>query len=62
MTTQILVEKLNNEVKVLRRDISAMKEVLMKVLSIPEENLKDYRNAAAIKKSFEKALRVYPKN
>ncbi|KKU16612.1 MAG: hypothetical protein UY26_C0003G0219 [Candidatus Jorgensenbacteria bacterium GW2011_GWA1_48_13] len=61
MSTQILVKKLNKEVKVLRRDVSEVKAILLKILAIPEERLKGYRNAAAIKKSLEKALRNYPR-
>jgi hypothetical protein len=61
MTTQALVEKLNKEVKTLRRDVSEIKTVLLKALSLREENLKDYHNAAFIKKALQKALRTYPR-
>jgi len=59
MTTQILVEKLTKEVKTLRRNVSELKAVLLKVLAIPEDNLGEYRNAAVIKKSLQKALIVW---
>mgnify|MGYP001611641310 FL=1 len=61
MATQKLVEKLNKEVKDLRKDVSQMKSVLLRVLAIPEERLEEYANTEAIKKSFEKALKVHPR-
>ena len=61
MTTQILVEKLNKEVKTLRRDVSEIKKVLLKALAIPEENLKKYKNTVSIKKALQKSLKIYPR-
>jgi hypothetical protein len=60
MTTQILVEKLNKEVKTLRRDVYEIKTVLLRTLSIPEESIKEYKNSSSIGKAFQKALKIYP--
>lgn len=59
MATQKLVEKPNKEVKDLRKDISEIKAVLLSALNIPEENLKEYKNSAAIRKALQRAYKTH---
>ena len=60
MATQTLVKKLNKEVRDLRKDVAAIKAVLLSALKIPEESLKSYKNADAIKRALSKALKNFP--
>ncbi len=62
MTTDILVKKLNKEIKTLRRDVTEMKTVLLRVLAIPEESLEEYQNASAIQKALRKAKKTFPRS
>lgn len=61
MATEALVKQLNKEVKTLRRDVAVIKNTLFRVLAIPEENLKLYKNSASIKRALGKALKIFPR-
>jgi hypothetical protein len=58
MSTDILVRKLDQEVRSLRRDVGAIKAVLSRALIIPEESIAAYENAGQIRKAYRKALKV----
>ncbi|MBS4026994.1 MAG: hypothetical protein KGZ58_00035 [Ignavibacteriales bacterium] len=62
MTTQILVQQLNEEVKTLQRDVTALKTLFLRILAIPEETLNEYQNATAIQKSLLKAQKTFPRS
>ena len=57
MATATLVKKLDKEVRTLRRDITEIRAVLLSALSIPEESIIEYKNAARIRKAFAKAVK-----
>lgn len=58
---QFLVEKLNKEVRTLRRDVSEIKAILLRALVVPEESLKSYKNSVSLKKAFKRAIEMYPR-
>ena len=62
MTTDILIKQLNKEMKTLRREVTEMKTVLLRVLAIPEESLEEYRNASAIQKALRKSQKTFPRS
>ncbi|MDP2209939.1 MAG: hypothetical protein Q8K98_14375 [Bacteroidota bacterium] len=62
MTTDILVKQLNKEIKTLRRDVTEMKTVLLRVLAIPEESLEEYQDVSAIQKALRKAQKTFPRS
>ena len=62
MSTQILVQQLNKEVKTLQRDVTALKTLLLRILSLPEETLDEYQNASAIQKALLKAQKIFPRS
>ena len=62
MSTQILIQQLNNEVKTLRDDVSALKTLLLRILAIPEETLDEYHNGTAIQKALLKAQKTFPRS
>ena len=46
-----ILEVILNEIRTLRRDLS---------LVLPQEDLKNYDNPSRIKKSYQKAVKLYP--
>ena len=45
-----------------RQAVRVLKSILLRILSIPEETLEEYRNAPAIRKSWEKAQKTFPRS
>lgn len=60
MSTDLMVKKLNKEVKILRRDVINLKAVLLGAFVISAESIKEYKNTDRIKRAFRKALISHP--
>lgn len=60
MAVDTLSQKTNKSLRAVFEELRDIKEKLNKlILSIPEEGLKDYKNAPDIKKAFLKASKTY---
>lgn len=61
MSTAVQSIKENKATKTLLEELKEIKTYLRKVLLIiPEESLKEYKNASQIKKAYLKALKSFP--
>lgn len=61
MTPKIALEKQNRVFQTLLEELKAIRNQLEKLLVlIPEESLKDYKNSSQIKKSYLKAIKLFP--
>ena len=60
MTNQTITKK-EKSIEALLRELREINKNLKKFLFIiPEESLKEYKNISEIKKTFEKAVKLYP--
>jgi predicted glycosyltransferase involved in capsule biosynthesis len=59
MATETIIQK--NKIEAILKELQIIKSQLEKfLLLIPEESLKEYKNASEIKKAYFRTLKVFP--